>query len=81
MTGIYLKCDTCGKTLGGEEVTFASQGLHWSDTAQLQKAARELGWTGPLTRDSNSDRCPECSRERSERGRAPGSTAGDNEAP
>lgn len=62
MTGIYLKCDKCGATLGGEEVTTATNGLHWSHWPQLQAAARERGWTGPLTRESDSDRCPECSK-------------------
>lgn len=63
MTGIYLKCDKCGKTLGGEDVTTAERGLHWSQWPQLQEAARKLGWTGPLTRESNTDKCPECSKD------------------
>lgn len=62
MTGIYLRCDKCGATLGGEEVTDASNGLHWSQYSVLLDAARKLGWTGPLTRQSNSDMCPECSK-------------------
>ena len=62
MTGIYLKCDKCGATLGGEEVTSDQKGLHWSHFKRLQKAARDLGWTGPLDRESNSDLCPECSK-------------------
>lgn len=62
MTGIYLRCDECGATLGGEEVTTAEQGLRWSQWRALQKAARELGWTGPLDWSSESDKCPTCSQ-------------------
>lgn len=61
MTGIYLKCDSCGITLGGESVTKDANGLHWSRWKQLQDAARDLGWTGPLTRESGADKCPKCS--------------------
>lgn len=63
MTGIYLRCDACGATLGGEQVSSARNGLHWSHSPALVKAARELGWTGPLSRESNDDRCPRCSQE------------------
>jgi hypothetical protein len=62
MTGIYLKCDKCGKTLGGEEVTTKERGLHWGEWQTLKAAASQLGWTGPLTIESNEDRCPECSK-------------------
>ena len=67
MTGIYLKCDKCGATLGGEEVTRDRNGLHWSHFKRLQEAARLLGWTGALDRDSNSDLCPECSKQEKNR--------------
>jgi hypothetical protein len=61
MTGIYLKCDKCGATLGGEQVTDWSkpQGLHWSESPALAKAARERGWTGNLDRNGPSY-CPQC---------------------
>lgn len=63
MTGIYLRCDKCGATLGGEQVTRHERGLHWSETSTLADEARRLGWTGALTRESNSDLCPACSVE------------------
>ena len=60
MTGVYLKCNSCGKTLGGEEVTDATNGLHWSQRGFLQRKAKEFGWTGEM--NSNSyDLCPVCS--------------------
>jgi hypothetical protein len=58
MYGIYLKCDSCGATLGGE--IFDPPLTRWEDK-KLQAKARELGWTGPLTRESDKDRCPSCS--------------------
>lgn len=62
MTGIYLRCDTCGATLGGEEVERQKErGLSYGEWPKLQDAARQRGWTGPLTRESNEDRCPLCS--------------------
>lgn len=60
MPGIYLKCDQCGKTLGGEEATNRWHGLNWCGEHILQDYARSIGWTGPLTSESNSDRCPKC---------------------
>jgi hypothetical protein len=61
MTGIYIKCDSCGKTLGGEQVSPKERGLHWSEAHILKEEALNLGWTGELDRSSTSDRCPECS--------------------
>lgn len=61
MPGIYLRCDSCGATLSGHEVSDKPRGLHWSEAEKLREAARALGWTGPLTRESNSDKCPACS--------------------
>lgn len=62
MTGIYLRCDKCGATLGGEEVDrSSSRGLSYGEAHKLQEEARRRGWTGPLTWDSNQDRCPKCS--------------------
>ncbi len=62
MSGIYLKCDSCGATLGGEQVTTKERGLHWSEAHILKERALALGWTGDLDRDSTNDRCPECSK-------------------
>lgn len=62
MPGIYLKCDACGATLGGEAVGSAERGPSWFQYSLLQDLARLRGWTGPLSRDSNSDRCPSCAK-------------------
>lgn len=47
MYGIYLKCEVCGATLGGEQVTPAEQGIptltHWQGRA-LREAAENRGW-------------------------------------
>lgn len=59
MTGIYLKCDHCGATLGGEQVNAGVRGLTWSQGRQLRDASRDLGWTGDELRDA--DVCPACS--------------------
>jgi hypothetical protein len=57
--GIYIRCDSCGKTIGGEECS--ENGLHWSQTSEMKAFARHKGWTGDLNRESSNDRCPECS--------------------
>lgn len=64
MTGIYLKCEACGATLGGEQVTANPnmRGVDWGNAPVLVDAARKLGWTGSMTSQSNDDRCPACSR-------------------
>jgi hypothetical protein len=63
VTGIYLQCDICKATLGGEQVTAnPDPPPGWFNQGILRDAARKLGWTGPLNSDSDSDRCPECSR-------------------
>lgn len=61
MPGICLKCDSCGATLGGEQVSTKERGLHWGEAHILQSEARKLGWTGPLSRESRSDKCQKCS--------------------
>jgi hypothetical protein len=68
MSGIYLRCDKCGATLSGEDVV--PGGLHWSQCPKLQEAARERGWTGPLTRESDSDLCPECTEDQCQNSKA-----------
>jgi len=60
MPGIYLRCDTCGTTF--ERANPKDEPFHWSRFYSLQAEARAEGWTGPLTRDSDSDKCPACSR-------------------
>ena len=58
MTGICLVCDKCGEELSGSKMKPA---FNWSDERKLRKIAIELGWTGELTRQSDSDLCPKCS--------------------
>jgi hypothetical protein len=58
MYGIYLRCDNCNATLGGE--TFDPPLDRW-DEQKLRDEARRQGWTGLLTRESAHDRCPACS--------------------
>lgn len=64
MTAICLRCDQCGASYDGEKSDgrgVRRWGLHWSHEETLRKEARAIGWTGPLTRESNADRCPQCS--------------------
>lgn len=57
--GIYIRCDSCGKTIGGEECS--ENGLCWNQTSEMKAFALSKGWTGDLSRESNNDKCPECS--------------------
>jgi uncharacterized Zn finger protein len=61
MTGVYLKCDFCGETLGVEKVV-KDKNPHWTHTHLLQKQACLLGWVGKLDRASSTDKCPECAK-------------------
>ena len=61
MYGIYLECDKCGNTIGGEEVTPRQQGvptLTRHDGDRLRQLAADLGWTQPC---EHCDHCPQCS--------------------
>lgn len=60
MTGIYLKCNECGATLGGEQVTGPERpfGLHWSEHHTLRTRAAERGWRVDASNDE--DYCPNC---------------------
>lgn len=61
MYGIYLKCDQCGATIGGEDVTPKQQGiptLNRREGAKLRELAAVLyGWSHP---ESDTDLCPQC---------------------
>jgi len=62
MYGIYLKCEKCGKTIGGEDVTPKQQGiptLGRFEGRRLRELAAERGWTH---HPPNDDLCPECSK-------------------
>jgi len=61
MYGIYLRCETCGKTLGGEDVTPKQQGiptLTRHEGAKLRELASVVGWTHT---PPDVDLCPACS--------------------
>ena len=65
MTGIYLKCDSCGKVLEGHDIPDLGRDVSSpGDAPRLQQWARDLGWTGPLchgaSHPNTEDRCPEC---------------------
>jgi hypothetical protein len=64
MYGIYLKCEQCGKTIGGEEVTPKQQGIppltRWQRT-ELRLLAADRGWTH---QPRDYDFCPDCSKAR-----------------
>lgn len=61
MPGIYIKCEKCGATIDGAEVTRDTpqqRPLHWSEAHTLRAKAKELGWTEPA---KGEDLCPACS--------------------
>lgn len=58
MYGICLKCDRCGATIGGEQVTANPQPpLGRWEWEKLRAAAAERGWK---FRPPGYDYCPEC---------------------
>lgn len=67
MYGIYLKCETCGKTIGGEDVTPKQQGIptltRW-EGKKLRELAAERGWTSGESDTGYcpdyTDYCPDC---------------------
>lgn len=62
MYGIYLECERCGKTIGGEDVTPKQQGIptltRWQGR-ELSALAADRGWAYQAP---NADLCPECSK-------------------
>jgi hypothetical protein len=62
--GIYLKCDNCGATIGGEQVTPKKQGIpplnQWQGQT-LRELASGLGWTQDAP---DTDFCPGCTRQK-----------------
>jgi hypothetical protein len=59
MSGVCLECDSCGARYNGDDRQ--PNGFSWAHTYTLQKQAREIGWTGDMTRQSTNDKCPKCS--------------------
>ena len=62
MTGIYIKCEKCSATFGGEEASRDEaakypRGLGWTDGQKLREEAAKRGWTGK----GDFDLCPNCS--------------------
>lgn len=59
MYGIYLRCETCRKTIGGEQVTEKHEPpLNRREGRRLRELAAERGWTHT---PPDSDLCPDCS--------------------
>lgn len=54
--GVYLRCDQCGKTLDAPVVNNRIS----ANEHDLVQLARELGWSGELSRNSCNDLCPKC---------------------
>ena len=50
--GYTVKCDKCGVKFVGERRALGEE--------HTRRLARKAGWTGPMTRDTDKDRCPEC---------------------
>lgn len=60
MGTLYVRCDTCGKTVGSEK--YAEFGISSiSGGNSFANLLRKDGWTGNLSRESDNDKCPECS--------------------
>lgn len=54
MTGVYLQCDSCNKTLGEEQIR-PKVSLGKMGGNELRRLAKELGWI--IT--SQGDYCPD----------------------
>lgn len=59
MPGTYIRCDSCGKTINGED--YAEFGIPSRCWPMMSEIAMRNGWTGDLNRESTNDKCPECS--------------------
>lgn len=70
MHGIYLKCECCPATIGGEQVTQNPEPpLNRHQGVELRKRAKERGWIqctlpmGKLQHHGDpGDLCPECAK-------------------
>lgn len=61
-----LGCDFCdarynGGNGGSIAGPYKPQGYMGYEENKIREDARSVGWTGPMTRDSTTDRCPACS--------------------
>lgn len=60
MGSLCIRCDTCGKTVGSEKYSeFGIPSISGGNS--FARLLRQDGWTGDLNRESNNDKCPECS--------------------
>lgn len=63
MYGIYLKCEGCGATIGGEDVTPKQQSiptLTRFEGVRLRELAALRGWVSVA--DADKDYCPVCAK-------------------
>lgn len=58
MASQYIKCDTCGATLGAEQV-IKDRHVGFGDTPELLRKAVDLGWKI----EGNTHICPQCVKE------------------
>lgn len=64
---VSLRCDECGATYnGGNGSTKPGPvmltGYRATQVELLRTDAKTLGWTGPMSRESTTDKCPVCSQ-------------------
>jgi hypothetical protein len=60
MYGIYLKCERCQATIGGEHVTPAQQGIPTLQRGEGRKLREEAAKRGWRFVPPDSDYCPAC---------------------
>jgi hypothetical protein len=51
--GYVIRCDKCGTCFDGDV-----RRIEGPD--KIRRLAREAGWTGPMTHETDQDRCPNC---------------------
>ena len=51
--GYVLRCDKCGVYLDAHV-------RRAKGPEAIRQIARDAGWTGPMTRETDQDRCPDC---------------------
>lgn len=60
--GINLRCDCCGAKFIANPDVGKGGGKEAED--ELRRQAVDAGWTGPMTRESDTDKCRACSEQK-----------------